>query len=118
MMLWISNLLVEPQDLYVLFGRRVAEAREKAELTQQQLADEIGLSRASVANIEAGRQRIVLHQAIEISEALKLATVADLLPTDLIRPSNRPAPNERVSLSGATLTPLEADAIQSIVASS
>ncbi len=87
-------------------------------MTQKTLADEIGMSRASVANIEAGRQRIVLHQAIEIAQALDLPSVAELLPTDLVRPTDHVEPTERVNLTGARLSKNEADVIQSIVANS
>lgn len=38
-------------------------------LTQQQLADKIGLSRGSVANIETGRQQMLLHQLRDIARA-------------------------------------------------
>lgn len=109
---------VEPRDLYLLFGKRVASARRKAELTQLELGVRVGLSRASVANIEAGRQRIVLHQAIEISEALGLTSMAELLPTDLIRPAAVASGEARLRISGAQLSRSEADAINSIVASS
>lgn len=39
-----------------LFGRNLKRLREAKGLTQQQLADLIGLSRTSVTNQEAGRQ--------------------------------------------------------------
>lgn len=109
---------VEPRDLYLLFGKRVAHARVRAEMTQQDLGNKVQLSRASIANIEAGRQRIVLHQAIEISEALSLASVAELLPTDLIRPTLHSEFKENLRISGAKLSKSEAEAIHSIVASS
>jgi DNA-binding XRE family transcriptional regulator len=109
---------VEPTELYLLFGERVKTARESAKLTQQMLATKVGLSRASVANIEAGRQRIVLHQAIQIAGALSLDSIAELLPTDLIQPSPKMGPNEQVKFNGAHLSIREADAIRSIVASS
>lgn len=54
---------------YVEFGRRVRAAREKASLTQEQLATALGLTRSSVANIEAGRQRPLLHITAAVAEA-------------------------------------------------
>ena len=48
-------------------------------LTQEQLAEQIGLSRTSVTNIERGRQHVVLHQIYEIAAALGL-NVEALLP--------------------------------------
>lgn len=63
------------------FGRRVRAAREAGGLTQQQMAERLGLTRSSVANIEAGRQRALLHVAATIAAAIG-APAADLLPSD------------------------------------
>lgn len=64
---------------YEDFGRRVRAAREKAGLTQGQLATRIGLTRSSIANLEAGRQKILLHALYGISDVLALDP-AVLLP--------------------------------------
>jgi transcriptional regulator with XRE-family HTH domain len=105
-------------EIYILFGRRVAQARDSAGLTQSGLADKIGLSRASIANIEAGRQRIVLHQALEIADALSISSISELLPIDLVRPTIASDKNEKLNFSGSKLSSSEAETIQSIVASS
>ena len=60
-------------------GRRVRAAREKAGLTQGQLATRIGLTRSSIANLEAGRQKILLHALYGLSDVLDLDP-AVLLP--------------------------------------
>ena len=51
-------------------------------MTQSELAALVGLSRASVANIEAGRQSVLLHHACYFATALGLPTVNNLLPSD------------------------------------
>lgn len=109
---------MEPDQIYALFGRRVAEARAKAELTQMGLAEKVGLSRASIANIEAGRQRIVLHQAIEIAEAVGARSVTELLPVDLLRPGTNNPKGLELTLSGSHVSKSEAAKIAQIVASS
>lgn len=63
---------------YREFGARVREARGEA-ITQQELARRVGLSRASVANVERGAQRVPLHMIVAFSEALNL-NPEDLLP--------------------------------------
>ena len=51
-------------------GRRVAELREAATLTQQALADRIGVSPKYVQEIEAGRQNVTLTTIVRVAVAL------------------------------------------------
>lgn len=60
-------------DFYAALGANIRKRREKLGLTQDQLAGEIGLSRTSIVNIEAGRQGIAVHQFVDISESLAVA---------------------------------------------
>lgn len=64
---------------YEEVGRRLRRARASAGLTQQQVAEEIGLSRASIANIEAGRQQFPLHVLVRLAQAVGVKA-NDLLP--------------------------------------
>jgi transcriptional regulator with XRE-family HTH domain len=66
--------------LYKSFGRRVAGRRSVLMLTQAQLAARVGVSRASIANIERGQQNLSLHQVYRLTLALGLSDVNDLLP--------------------------------------
>lgn len=65
-------------QLYRLFGSRVRALREGKNVTQEELAKRVDLSRTSITNIEKGRQRVLLHQMVEIANALEAA------PTELI----------------------------------
>lgn len=56
----------------VEYGRRLAAARQDADLTQAELAARIGLTRASVANIEAGRQGQLAEQVIIAAQATRV----------------------------------------------
>lgn len=49
-------------------------------LKQAEVADQIGLTRASLANIESGRQKLMLHQIYRLATALKVASITDLVP--------------------------------------
>lgn len=68
------------RDTYREVGQRIRRFRKGAGRTQHQLADQIGVSRASIANIEAGRQNFMLHYVYAIAEALELDTPISLLP--------------------------------------
>ena len=73
-------------EIYATLGRRVRTRREDLRLTQAELSAKIGLSRASIANIEGGRQAVLVHQFLALAEALTIP------PMDLI-PSTQPAIN-------------------------
>ncbi len=47
-------------------------------MTQDELASCIGLTRTSIANIESGRQKLLLHTLIRISNCLA-ASAAEIL---------------------------------------
>jgi transcriptional regulator with XRE-family HTH domain len=51
-------------------GRKLRQARVTQGLSQERLAQQLGISRASVVNIEAGRQRAPLHLLWQLSETL------------------------------------------------
>jgi DNA-binding XRE family transcriptional regulator len=65
-------------DLNGRASARIRAAREVAGFSQRELAARAGLSRPSLANIEAGRQTITLRQLGAIATALRIRA-ADLL---------------------------------------
>jgi transcriptional regulator with XRE-family HTH domain len=65
--------------IYTMFGDRVRARREEKKFTQEELARRVDLSRTSITNIEKGRHRVLLHQVVEIAEALD-TSAADLFP--------------------------------------
>lgn len=62
---------------YAEVGRRVRLARGKR--TQAQIAAALGMTRSSIANLEAGRQRIPLHLLVLIAEITN-TPVSEFLP--------------------------------------
>jgi transcriptional regulator with XRE-family HTH domain len=56
--------------LYVALGRRIAKLRKDRGLTQAGLAGVLGLTRASIANIERGRQKFLVHTVLQLVAAL------------------------------------------------
>lgn len=68
-------------ELYRFVGSEIRRRRERLGKTQDELALQIGLSRASVANLEAGRQAVPLHHLVEIAAVLGVSA-ADILPQE------------------------------------
>ena len=71
-------------DVYKLLGSRAATRRKQLGLKQEEVAKQIGLSRASLANLETGRQKILLHHVYKLAAALELRTITDLIPNALV----------------------------------
>ncbi len=57
---------------YVLFGKALRKARAQRGMTQQDLADAIELTRTSIANIELGRQRVLLSDVFDFAKVLRI----------------------------------------------
>ena len=65
-------MAVDESALYELIGARIRAARERQapKMSQSSLAKKVRLTRASIVNIEAGRQRSPIHVIWRIAEAL------------------------------------------------
>lgn len=79
---------MQADDIYRLLGEAVARRRKLLRMTQAELAKVVGLSRGSIANIEVGRQKMLVHQAYAVADALRLENVGQLLP---LVPSSEPS---------------------------
>ena len=66
--------------LYVEIGGRVRRARKRQGWSQIDLAHAVGLTRSSIANLEAGRQRPPVHITLLIAQTLGVSVDA-LLPS-------------------------------------
>jgi transcriptional regulator with XRE-family HTH domain len=70
---------IEP--FYAEVGRRVQKLRDKQKLSQEALGRMLApdMTRASIANIEAGKQRILAHTLVDLAIALAVP-ITELLP--------------------------------------
>lgn len=84
------------QLFYRQFGQLLAQVRRKKGMSQEFLADELGLSRTSITNIEKGRQPIQLHSLYRIARLLSVE-LKELLPSPQVLALQRPA--EKLSVS-------------------
>lgn len=60
----------DPSAIYKMIGERIRDERQKKRLTQDELASRIGLKRASITNVERGRQQLLVHTLLQIAESL------------------------------------------------
>jgi len=77
-------MAMQSELIYKHIGLLIKNRRKQLGWTQEKLASLLAISRASLANIETGRQNVLVHQLYAFAAALKL-TVHDFLPapTDL-----------------------------------
>jgi transcriptional regulator with XRE-family HTH domain len=76
-------MLTQTEDqFYEEVGIRVRNFRLSANLGQEMFAELLNLTRASVVNIEKGRQRPSIFQLIRIANILKVEYI-DLVPYEL-----------------------------------
>lgn len=59
-------------DIKLLVGQNIRKIRKYLDLTQDELASALELSRTSVVNIESGRQNVGLDNLNDIAVALKV----------------------------------------------
>ena len=65
-------------------GRRIAELREDAGLTQQRLAERLGVSPQYLRRVESGGVSLSIKSLVRFADALEVAVV------DLFEPPRRP----------------------------
>jgi transcriptional regulator with XRE-family HTH domain len=88
-----------PADpIYRHIGLTIKERRKKLGLKQEALSGKLGISRGALANIETGRQSVLVHQLYRLARALELT------PFDLL-----PQPESVVALVDRTELPLPPD---------
>lgn len=66
--------------LYREIGESIATIRDRKGLTQEELATKTGFSRASIANVERGMQKVPLHRYVDIANALGVKPQRILAP--------------------------------------
>lgn len=64
---------------YEVLGENIRKKRDACGLTQEALANKVGISRPSLANIERGRQRLTVDQLVEIAGILEVS-LEELVP--------------------------------------
>jgi transcriptional regulator with XRE-family HTH domain len=73
------------EQIYREFGRILKKRRKEAKLTQDDIANKVGLVRTSITNIEQGKQHVSLHMLFQLADAIG-ARPQDLLPERIVQP--------------------------------
>lgn len=97
-----NDIAMDSNALYQLVGERIRDARNRARLSQAKLAEKLQMSRTSVVNIEAGRQRLPLHVLWQVAKELE-TEAALLLP----RQSDYQEQTQPISLSEDMIEKIE-----------
>ena len=63
------------------FGERLRDLRRKRELTQEQLAVALGVTRGQIGHLETGTRGISVPDAVKLAKALGV-TLDELIPVD------------------------------------
>ncbi len=69
----------DKEQFYIQVGKSIRKARTKAAMSQAGLAKKVNMSRASIVNIEKGRQHPPLHLLWSLSEILEV-NVGNFIP--------------------------------------
>ena len=78
------------EDYYKALGARIAELRVAKRMTQQKLADELGISQRTVGHYEVGRIRLQVAALQGLADALGVSVASLLGP--LAKPPRPPRP--------------------------
>jgi transcriptional regulator with XRE-family HTH domain len=106
--------LAKASAVYRNVGQAISRLRQKhkPKMSQEKLATAVGVSRASIANIEQGRHRIQLHVLYDIAAALELEP-HDILPH---LQGERLAQALPEDISNKLRSPREASAVSRLIA--
>jgi transcriptional regulator with XRE-family HTH domain len=94
----------DEKAFFKALGGRIAELRKSADMTQQQLAELLGISQQQIASYEVGRRRVPVSSLSSIARAL--AVSIEELVGDEARPGKRgPTPKLQQQLERITQLP-------------
>ena len=101
---WISVMTQDEKKFFRDIGARVAELRKEQGLTQEGLAELLGVSQQSVAAYEVGRLRIALSMLPKLAKVLGVS-VESLLGEDQKPAKRGPAPKLQLQMERISQLP-------------
>lgn len=70
---WTPTVTPEDKVFYQALGQRIASLRKALNLTQQQLADTLGISQQTLAHYEVGRLRVAVAMLPALAKMLSVS---------------------------------------------
>jgi transcriptional regulator with XRE-family HTH domain len=92
----IATMAIKHEAFFKEMGARIAQARKERGLTQQQLADALGVSQQTLAHYEVGRVGVGAPMLPRLSELLDLSFDEILLGQPTIRLPGKRGPASRI----------------------
>src|SRR3546814_13333137 len=81
----ITHMAIKNEAFFKALGERIAKARKERGLTQQQLADKLGVSQQTLAHYEVGRVGVGTPMLPHPAQILALSFAEILITTDKSR---------------------------------
>lgn len=69
---------MSPHRVYKIFGTKLKELRKEDKITQEELAEKMGVSKTTIVNYENGNRKVPLEMVVKISRYFNV-TVDSLL---------------------------------------
>ncbi|MDA3850723.1 MAG: helix-turn-helix transcriptional regulator [Spirochaetaceae bacterium] len=112
-------VMLEEQDIYTQLGQQISNARKRLKITQDQLAEKVGLSQPTLASYEIGRRKIPIPILLKITDSLGVE-LEEFFP---FMEKKKPGPTSKVDTELAKVKVLPAkqqkiilDLIESVIA--
>jgi transcriptional regulator with XRE-family HTH domain len=90
---WITTVAPDDKTFYQQMGQRIAQLRKEQNLTQQQLAEVLGIAQQTLAHYEGGHLRIAVAMLPPLAKTLSV-TIEELIGEEskLAKGKRGPAP--------------------------
>lgn len=92
---WVESMTSGDKEFFVTLGKRVAQLRKERDLTQQQLAELLGVAQQTLAHYEGARLRIPASMLPTLAAIFKIPVDSLLNKAEATAPSHNkrgPAP--------------------------
>lgn len=73
MQFWMNQMAANDKAFFVELGKRIANLRQQQSMTQQQLAEALGIAQQTLGHYEVGRIRMPASMLLTLSQIFKVS---------------------------------------------